>query len=554
MRRSVYVALTSIVLTQIAQQPVVAQGQSRGATVSTRDSPSRRGPAPTGTARVTGRVTAADTGERLRNAQVLLVSLTTKATYTGVSDESGAYLVSDLPHDTYTVRAQKLGFLAGYYGAGKRVEVLDGQAMRGIDVSLRRGGVITGAVTDELGAPAVRVDVTALRQQFLGGRWQFTRAGSAMSDDRGEFRLFNLAPGEYYLLATLPNPRSAGRGAARRANIGYVPTYYPGTVDASQARPIDVSSAQATQISLSLVHAELATVAGHVIGGRVRGGVQFRPTTGSLVGVTVSAKPDGSFFAEGLAPGSYTLMANVLPDGETSPLPAQAAITVASGDVASNVVLQPQQKVRISGRVTIEPEATGVRPDAIRIGITPADFTGYQGGQAPATVRDDFSFSLEAWPGRGVVRLLSNEGNVYLKSVRFGGVDISDTGLEVPIGEQVSGLDIELTRRPTTVSGTVVRSAGTVDNYTLVIFSQSRERWRALSGRHVAVAKPDQLGRFVVRGLPPGDYYAFATEPIDGIEWRAPSVLEGLTKRATSVTLRSGDAMDIRVPFRTFDR
>ena len=87
---------------------------------------------------------------------------------------------------------------------GKPLDILDGQTVEKIDFSLPRGGVITGRVLDEFGDPAADVQVAAMRAQNIGGTRRLMPAGRmATTNDIGEFRLFAIPPGNYYVSATL---------------------------------------------------------------------------------------------------------------------------------------------------------------------------------------------------------------------------------------------------------------------------------------------------------------------------------------------------------------
>ena len=89
---------------------------------------------------------------------------------------------------------------------GKPVEVLEAQTVEKVDFALPHGGVITGRILDEFGEPLADTQVAAMRYQNMGGRRRLMPAGRpAMTNDIGEFRLFAIPPGQYYLSATLRN-------------------------------------------------------------------------------------------------------------------------------------------------------------------------------------------------------------------------------------------------------------------------------------------------------------------------------------------------------------
>ncbi len=106
---------------------------------------------------------------------------------------------------------------------------------------MSRAGVIAGRITDEFGEPLANTAVSAMRYQTatVSGRRRATACGDAPTNDIGEFRLFGLGPGQYYLSATLPGSNSARR--RRTLDEVYAPTYYPGTPNAGTAQPLTIA-------------------------------------------------------------------------------------------------------------------------------------------------------------------------------------------------------------------------------------------------------------------------------------------------------------------------
>jgi hypothetical protein len=98
------------------------------------------------------------------------------------------------------------------------------------------------------------------------------------------------------------------------------------------------------------------------------------------------------------------------------------------------------------------------------------------------------------------------------------------------------------------VSGAVKGPDGQrTKDYTLVVFSDEPQRRAVPNSRHVPGALPVQEGRFVVKNLPPGGYYAVATEYIAQGEWGDPDVLERLKARATKFRLDEGETKTLEL-------
>src|SRR5262245_41287648 len=244
-----------------------AQGRGGGQAL-TRD---RAQAVPQGTASIAGRILTADTGRPVKRARVFVTG-TGRGGHSDVTDDQGRYQITNLPADSYTITASKAGFVDAVYGQrrpqqpGTPVEIADNQAVANIDVRLIRGGVVTGRVLDEDGEALARALVTVQRYQYVRGERQLTPAGGDQTDDRGQYRVFGLPPGEYYVsAATTGLGEMLGRGLQQLAagiaggrgrgpgfafaggssdseTSGYAPTYYPGVASAPEAGKVTLAA------------------------------------------------------------------------------------------------------------------------------------------------------------------------------------------------------------------------------------------------------------------------------------------------------------------------
>jgi hypothetical protein len=150
--------------------------------------------------------------------------------------------------------------------------------------------------------------------------------------------------------------------------------------------------------------------------------------------------------------------------------------------------------------------------------------------------------------GSRLLRLMNVPTGWTVKSVRVNGADITDTGMEFKAGEAVTGVEIALTSRLSQVSGTVAGGGGEpMKDYTVVIFADDPQRWTLPSTRYVIGRRPDQNGRFEVKPLPAGTYYAAAVEYLPEGEWGDPEVLERLKANAKRFTLDEGESKTIEL-------
>ena len=117
------------------------------------------------------------------------------------------------------------------------------------------------------------------------------------------------------------------------------------------------------------------------------------------------------------------------------------------------------------------------------------------------------------------------------------GRDITDTPIELRSGEQLTGVQVRVTDRMTVLSGDLTDDKGAplVDG-SVIVFAAGSEKWFEGS-RFVRAVRPDQRGRYAIKGLPPGDYLAVAVDYAEDGAWNEPEYLESLRQRAQTVTL-----------------
>ena len=504
---------------------------------------------------------AADTGQPLRKAQVRASAPELRENRMTSTDADGRFELKELPAGRYNLTVSKGSFVQLQYGQlrpftpGKPIELRDGETIEKVDFALPRGGIITGRVVDEYGEPVADVQVAPMRYQYAQGRRRLAPAARpGATNDIGEFRLFGLPPGQYYLSATL---RGGGMMGESDDRSGYSPTYYPGTANAAEAQRLTIGVGQTlNDVNLALMPARTARISGFaldstgkpLVGGFIMvmqsNGGFFMSSMGSQV------KPDGSFTVSGVAPGEYTLRTQPMGGFGDAPEFATARVTVNSEDV-DGVMLTVSKAVSLTGRITIPPGAS-FQPGSTRLTASPADpDTMMFGPGAGGKINDDLTFELKVPPGRTLVRLLGRTaGDWVTKSQRLNGVDVIDTGIEVRAGEDIAGLEIELTNQQSQITGSVTNSRGQpVKDYSVVVFARDREKWTLPQTRYIRPGQPDQEGRFKVTGLPAGEYYAIALDYVDFGEMNDPEFLDRIKDRATVFTLDDGGTkvLDLKI-------
>ncbi|MEX1128299.1 MAG: carboxypeptidase-like regulatory domain-containing protein, partial [Vicinamibacterales bacterium] len=557
----------------------------------------------TGTGRIKGRLVTADTGAPVRRAQIRLSGpdVMPKSVAT---DHEGRFEFKDLPAGAFSVSASKSGFVTVNYGQkrpfepGKPIEIVDGQVVDNADITMPRGSVIAGRIMDEFGDPVADTQVSAMRSTWVNGKRRLQSAGrTATTNDLGQYRIYGLPPGEYFVSATLRGAQemmvmemavaavrtSALGGASDAPTSGYAPTYYPGTPNGAEAQKLTLAVGQEVQnADFGLVPVRLVKVSGTVIkaDGSPAEGVMVTASprnAGEGVFMIVGANAartdkSGNFTMSGVAPGDYTLDARMTQvilnsgdggrqvfamtrtigpgGGESAQEFGSVPLTVTSEDM-SNVLIVTTKGATATGRVVYE---GGSKPTVSTVRVTapspdqdgPA---GLFGGSASVTADGTFEFTGLA--GRRIFRAANIPAGFVLKAVTLNGTDITDAGLDIRSGDPISGLEVVLTSKTTEVNGSVKAGNDPATDYTVIMFSDDPEKWRVPMTRHIASARPNQQGRFVVKHLPAGSYYALALDYIAQGDWNDPDVLDRLKSKATRFTVDEGDVKTLELTLET---
>ena len=582
------------------QQPAQPQRGRQAQPEQARD----RAQVPQGTAAIAGRVLTADTGRPVKRARVV-VSGGGRGGKTTITDDQGRYQIAQLPAGTYNVTASKAGFVDAVYGQrrplqpGTPLTLADSQAANAVDLRLTRGGVVTGRVLDEDGEPLARALVTVQRYQYVRGERQLMPAGGDQSDDRGQYRVFGLPPGDYFVSASasgigemlgrglqllvegiaaagpagrggrggIAGPGPFGPGAVSDPTpSGYAPTYYPGVVNPSDAGKVSVGPGQeAGGIDFPIQLVPFATVTGVVAGADEVAAVLLVPQNsgplGRLGGAALNgrAQSDGTFTITNVPPGRYLAVARSGGRGG-DPKTGMQAIVV-NGQNVEGVTLVLQPGVTVSGNITVESSGTPAPTDytSFRLDapdVIPLPIGGGAGGRGGGPfggggrAEKNGAFQIpNLLPGAHYIRVAA-QGAWTVKSVTLGGQDVTDSPFEIKPGQNIDNMTVVLTDRATEISGIVRDAKGTgMGGVTVIAFSTDQQFWRPQS-RQIQVGRTDQSGAYRIRALPPGDYLIVATDDVEQGEWFDPAYLEEVRPAAKKLSLTEGEkkSEDLRGP------
>jgi hypothetical protein len=167
----------------------------------------------------------------------------------------------------------------------------------------------------------------------------------------------------------------------------------------------------------------------------------------------------------------------------------------------------------------------------------------------PAVLNDDLTFEMKAAPGQFRVVMFNQPPGWAVRAVRYRGTDVTDTGIEVRPSEDLAEVEVELTNRPTDLSGVVTNAKGeAIKDYSVIVFPQDSDKWTPNS-RYMRTSRPDQDGRYKVTGVPAGQYLVIALDYLDQNDWNDKDFLEKIRSKATTFSLNDGEtkSVDLRI-------
>ena len=318
---------------------------------------------PTGT--IKGRVVS-DDGRPINNASIAAGGSGAMAQKMTRVDAEGRFVLEELPATSYTIMAVAPGYVDQKLlqaDPGQQSRYLIGSQLK---IVMLRGGVITGTVTDSKGQPVVGVPVSAapVGDAPVLGAYMMGMTTGAETDDRGVYRIFGLAPGQYTVTAGGGGPYGLFNASGFDLDV---PTYYPsGTRDT--ALPVSVRAGEET----ASIDIKYRGTEGHSISGRVTGAVEGNAAMGAVtitlspastssvlsLGVVSPGDERRSFGFNGVGDGEYDLLAMFQSGITEDPLVGTKRVTVRGGDV-TGVEINLARLAAISGTITLDP----IKPD-----------------------------------------------------------------------------------------------------------------------------------------------------------------------------------------------
>ncbi len=474
----------------------------------------------------------------------------------------GKFAFPNVEPGFYDVKVQA----EGYIGPGSSVELESGDVIKDMSIEMKPVANVSGRVLDLEAQPLVNVPVQLLKSSYdRNGQHSYESAGIAMTNDRGEFRLYWVTPGRYYLLAGRPtagfNPMEAlisasfGRRSAAGNDVppvlGYA--FYPGVTDFADAKVLDLQPGSDLHVDLPLKPSPRTfTIRAKVIDSRTgkppaRASASIRTETpGDDSSAALSSIPrniysttTGQVEFQGILPGNY--MINVVVDDPVQPggvLNSQAIatipVTVSSADV-EGLVLSVAPPLTITGRLRIEGELPShSKLDAFQVRLLPVGVSsavlqyaqmrfytpdGFVNADGTFRVENVFPGDYRVYVSLGPARL-QYEG-IFIKFARYEATDVLMNPMHVEANSS-GQLDISVTAGGGKITGTVIDARSQAVAGASVVLVPERLRFRT---DLYQILTANEKGAFSIQDIAPGDYRLFSWESIEENDWFDPDLL-----------------------------
>jgi carboxypeptidase family protein len=492
------------------------------------------------TGSITGRVVN-ENGQPLANASVTVRPFGLNQNWQQVNtDREGAFKVSGLERAAYVVGAS----LASYITPPREPDSTQPTTFHvgdSVTLTLIKGGVITGTVTNATGDPLIAIGVRAVMVRDPNGK-RLPAASSVRdvpTDDRGVYRFYGLPVGTYVIQA------GSGQDYSRTGINPYafdVPTYAPSS-SRDTAQEIAVRAGE----EIANVDIRYRGERGRTISGTVDGPI----TTDGAVQISLTSVFDGGsqwtwaspkdgerkFSFNGVADGDYSLLAQSYVEGFRM-LSDLKTIKVKGADIGG-LALVTKPMGQITGRFVLDaskpPECMDKRAPVFKELTVAAwhkddeaakslpSFVWGLGSPVPADADGNFLLRNLA-PGQYYFVTRSSAKYWYLQSIAFPPaapgvrakpVDATHVWTNLKLGEKVSGLTITLAQGAGSLRGQLVLADGAQRPPRLFAYLVPAEREKADEILHFFAAPVSAEGTIALNNVAPGRYWIVAQPAID---------------------------------------
>jgi hypothetical protein len=499
------------------------------------------------------------------------------------TDSDGKFVLRDLRPATYRIFVTANGYVRQEYGqrvlngTGKSLYLSGGQTVKDLSIAVIASATVSGRVLTDAGRPAVEALVQLVQVMYSPQGRIFRGVGMTNADDRGEYRLFGITPGRYYLVvgnARVSQTLAPGAGdviSVRMSQSNYGITFYPDSMELTGASILELKPASQIRADFTVKALQPTfRVRGRVIDGdtgQVASGAnisitsQFNPqSTVEAMLIARNSNTTGGTFEFEVPPGNWVVRAEVRVPVQPVQIPAdpatvaarsaaqavrpfgQATVNVAGGDI-DGLVITLRSGATIAGRVRFDDDRQlSAVPNLDRIGIgfqrsingLPSPLVDF-GGLSASRPSSDGTFQIAGVrEGEFLLRITGLPQGFYVRSVRYGGEEVLNTPIRFSYSSS-SGIEVVLSPGAAQASGTVVDAKSQpVSGIQAILIPDPPRRHRTELYRTVVT---DQNGRFNIPNIPPGAYKVFSWEALEQNGYYDPDAMKEYESQGQEIRL-----------------
>lgn len=499
--------------------------------------------------------------------------------YQATSDAIGRFTFSGIIPGRYYIAADREGYEHYQTGPGQPnseiLTVSSGQTIENLIVVMTSIPTISGTVYNPYGKSMAGVSVSAYRVKYTPYGRQVARVATVLSHEGGEYRLFNLNPGSYYVGASYSD-RSIQPWKSlleispnlSRPDDGYSTIYFPAEMRIADARAINLNNGAVANVDIAFRESRYYRLSITLMLPVPQG-----PNISALQNTKVAIFPAGTdlgsaqdyvikgsgtrFNVDHLAEGDYVLVA--LADLQNEEGNTYSGIVSDPRPIRlisnSEVTIATMYPIEIPGNVA---RTAGINfPNGMQLQLTRIDTLASQTIVADLDSTGQFNL-MNVGPGTYDVFLKGKPNNAYLQEARFPNGDprllqirVDDTspprtwrcdaGCTTPRLISDFPLRPSISLNASTLGGSVVDGRGAKAASAEVVLVPNDATARLRRDRYV-VTFTDASGTFMAQGIPPGTYTVYAFERIEPDIYFDPDFNIQISPLGRSLTIGPGNS------------
>jgi hypothetical protein len=470
------------------------------------------------------------------------------------SEANGAFAFTGVPAGDYTLCARLSGYERACFGGGddlgRPVALLTltaGQRKQDVVLAMLPEGSVSGTVTDEDGDGIRGARVELLRPVYRRRTLHWQQAGTATANEKGEYHLTFLQPGEYRVMATgqfqaVSRIRPEAMAGVVVPEETYASQFYPGSASIDAAVSLTLNAGN----DLKGIDFTLSATPQVLVSGAVECPTGIDPNTfvnlQLIPEFPVPGERNLSFGTNGpeyrfqmnVPAGRYRIVASM----EANDRRYRAEQRVEAGPEVDNLTLTLAPGAPLTGKLVVEGEPMR-KSGPYTIRLTPGDDTQNIGQPPTADVSESGAFEFPSvLPGIWDIGVSPMPTGSYIKSMRLGEQDVLTADMTLEEGAR-KPLSIVLSTKGAVVSGNVMKpdASGPLTSLRSRLLLAPSGRYEAVQSFYETTLT-DARGHFEFKGVTPGTYRLYAFDRLQSDEFWKPDFLKPFTAAA-------GDAFEV---------